>query len=181
MDLQKFGIKFFLKNDKSFTSKDCIPVFHQWIQNKSISDHLLIDVADYSHVLDGPGVMLMAHEGYFSLDQENLVPGLLYMRKIDLKGSFSERFFEVFSITLEAVKLLTQENLEFCQNSFRFIVNDRRLAENTIENQNIFKEKISKMLHVKYSDESWEFDAESKENERLAFSINFTSNINLLN
>ena len=26
-----------------------------------------------------------------------------------------------------------------------------------------------------------QFDAESKENERLAFSINFTSNINLLN
>ena len=89
MDLQKFGIKFFLKNNKSFASKDCIPVFHQWIQNKSISDHLLIDVADYSHVLDGPGVMLMAHEGYFSLDQENLVPGLLYMRKIDLKGRSS--------------------------------------------------------------------------------------------
>ena len=36
----------------------------------------LIDVADYSHVPDGPGVMLVAHEGFFSLDQENHQPGL---------------------------------------------------------------------------------------------------------
>ena len=136
MDLQKIGIKFFLKNEKSFSSKDYIPLFHQWIQNKSISDHLLIDVADYSHVLDGPGVMLMTHEGHFSLDQEGMIPGMLYMRKIDLEGDFSARFSKVFSITLEGVKLLIQENLEFCQKSFRFIVNDRRLAENTIENKN---------------------------------------------
>tara|TARA_B100000959_G_scaffold248996_1_gene276318 strand:+ start:213 stop:758 length:546 start_codon:yes stop_codon:yes gene_type:complete len=180
MDLQKIGIKFFLKNEKSFSSKEYIPLFHQWIQNKSISDHLLIDVADYSHVLDGPGVMLMAHEGHFSLDQEGLAPGMLYMRKMDLEGDFSARFFKVFSITLEVVNLLIQKDLEFCQKSFRFIANDRRLAENNIENQNLYKEKISKILHGKYSNQSWEFDDESKENERLAFSVNFTSKINLL-
>jgi hypothetical protein len=31
-----------------------IPVFHRWIQEQ-IFDELLLDVANYSHVPDGPG------------------------------------------------------------------------------------------------------------------------------
>ncbi len=180
MDLQKFGIKFYLKNEKSFSSKNYIPLFHKWIQDKSILDHLLIDVADYSHVLDGPGIMLVAHEGHFSLDQEGMHPGMMYMRKMSMEGDFSERFIKVFSIALEGVRLLIAEQLEFCQTSFRFIANDRRLAENSMENQKMYKEEISKILHKKYSNDSWDFDDISEVNERLAFTVNFTSNINLL-
>ena len=55
------------------------------------------------------------------------------------------------------------------------------IAENTIENQNIFKEKINKVLNERYSKDLWEFNDISKINERLAFTVNFTSNINLLN
>ena len=77
MDLQKFGIKLYLTTNGSFDSKDFIPVFHNWIQDKVVDDHLLIDVADYSHISDGPGVMLIAHEGHFSLDQENYQSGIL--------------------------------------------------------------------------------------------------------
>ena len=86
MKLQKFGIKLYLKTNGSFASRDFIPVFHKWIQDKSLPGHLLIDVADYSHIPDGPGIMLIAHEGYVSLDQENQKPGLLYMRKKDISG-----------------------------------------------------------------------------------------------
>ena len=56
MNLQKFGIKLYLKANGNFNSKDFIPVFHNWIQDKVVDDHLLIDVADYSHIPDGPGV-----------------------------------------------------------------------------------------------------------------------------
>ena len=86
MQLQKFGVKLFLNTNVSYKSKDFIPVFHSWIQNKAVEDHLLIDVADYSHIQDGPGVMLVAHEGNFSLDQESQQPGIMYMRKTDIGG-----------------------------------------------------------------------------------------------
>ena len=42
MNLQKFGIKFFLKNKETFSSKNYIPLLHKWIQDKAISDHLRI-------------------------------------------------------------------------------------------------------------------------------------------
>ena len=111
MELQKFGVKLFLNTNGSFDSKDFIPVFHTWIQNKVIVDHLLIDVADYSHIPDGPGVMLIAHEGHFSLDQENLIPGIMYMRKTETEGSFKERFMKVLSTTRQAANRLCNNNI----------------------------------------------------------------------
>ena len=70
MDLQKFGIKLFLQPNGNYPYRDFIPELHRWIQNDSISEHMLIDVVDYSHIPDGPGIILVAHEGHFSIDQE---------------------------------------------------------------------------------------------------------------
>ena len=104
-----------------------------------VADHLLIDVADYSHIPDGPGVMLIAHEGHFSLDQEKYQPGIMYMRKTVIEGDFKQRFSEVLSTTIEVAKRLRNNNItnnvDFISNSFRFITNDRLYADNTIENQ----------------------------------------------
>ena len=112
MDLQKFGIKLYLKTNGSFKSKDFIPVFHHWIQKNVVDDHLLIDVADYSHIPDGPGVMLVAHEGYFSLDQENYQPGIMYMRKTEINGNFKERFIKIFTTAIQAAKRLRDNNID---------------------------------------------------------------------
>ncbi len=42
---------------------------------------MLIDVADYKHVPDGPGVMLIGHDGDFSIDLAEGRPGPRYVRK----------------------------------------------------------------------------------------------------
>ena len=127
MNLQKFGIKLFFQPNGSYPYRDFIPELHQWIQNDSIDDHLLIDVVDYSHIPDGPGIMLVAHEGHFSLDQENFKPGLLYMRKKNISGSFKDRFNKVLSTTILAARMLSQDKnikaVDFFPNSFRFISN----------------------------------------------------------
>ena len=184
MDLQKFGIKLFLNVSNDFNSRDFIPVFHNWIQDKAIDDHLLIDVVDYSHISDGPGVMLIAHEGNFSLDQESQQPGIMYMRKTEIAGSFTERFNLVLSIVINAAKLLSDNNIskqvDFKPNSLRFIANDRLYAENTADNQDLYKRKIQKVLDGKYSDSQFEFRDVSDKNERLAFTVNFSNDIDIL-
>ena len=57
----------------------------------SIPDHLLIDVADYEHVPNGPGTVLVSHEANIHLDLADGRPGLLYIRKQPLKGDLRER------------------------------------------------------------------------------------------
>ena len=168
----------------SYSSKDFIPVFHTWIQTKLVKDHLLIDVADYSHIPDGPGVMLVAHEGHFSLDQENFQPSIMYMRKTEMEGDFKDRFNQVLSITTEAANRLRNNDItndvDFISNSFRFIANDRLYAENTRDNQNIYKKEIQKAINNKYPDSKVEFEDFSSENERLAFTVNFSNDIDIL-
>ena len=184
MDLQKFGVKLFFNTNGSYLSKDFVPIFHNWIQDKAIDDHLLIDVADYSHIPDGPGVMLIAHEGNFSLDQENQQPGIMYMRKTEIAGSFTERFNKVLSTVIKAANRLNDNNIskqvDFTPNSFRFITNDRLYAENTADNQDLYKRKIQKALDGKYSYSQFEFKDVSDKNERLAFTMNFSNDIDFL-
>ena len=184
MELQKFGVKLFFDANNSYSSKDFIPVFHSWIQDKIVADNLVIDIADYSHIPDGPGIMLIAHEGHFSLDQENLQPGIMYMRKTELEGSFKVRFNKVLSTVIEAAKRLhdnhINKEINFKNNSFRFIANDRLYAENTIENQTLYKNNIRKALNEIYPDSNIEFDDVSNNNERLAFTVKLSENINIL-
>ena len=113
MELQKFGIKLFFQQNGSYPYRDFIPELHRWIQNDLIPDHILIDVVDYSHIPDGPGIMLVTHEGHFTLDQEDHKPGILYMRKTDISGSFKDRFNRVLSITIQAAQLLSNNNHKF--------------------------------------------------------------------
>jgi len=184
MQLQKFGVKLFLNTNGSYKSKDFIPVFHSWIQNKAVEDHLLIDVADYSHIQDGPGVMLVAHEGNFSLDQESQHPGIMYMRKTDIGGDFKGRFIHVLSTAIQAANNLSDNNInievDFIRNSFRFIANDRRVAENTLENQKLYKNGVQKALIELYPTCEVKYEDISRENERLAFTVNFNNDINIL-
>jgi len=184
MDLQKFGVKLFFNTNESYLSKDFVPVFHNWIQDQAIDDHLLIDVTDYSHILDGPGVMLIAQEGNFSLDQESQQPGIMYMRKTEIAGSFKERFNIVLSTVVKAANRLNDNNIskqaDFTPNSFRFITNDRLYAENTVDNQDLYKRKIQKALDGKYSDSQFKFEDVSEKNERLAFTVNISNNIDIL-
>ena len=185
MELQKFGIKLYLNTNGIYKSKDFIPVFHNWIQENVISNHLLIDVADYSHIPDGPGIMLIAHEGHFSLDHEKYKPGIMYMRQRNLMGNFKERFMMVFSIVIQAANRLTKNNInkeiDFLSDSFRFIANDRRVANNTSENQSIYKDAVQTALEEMYPKSIWEYKDVSNENERLAFTAHCNPNTNIFN
>ena len=184
MELQKFGIKLYLNTNDNFYAQDFIPIFHGWIQDKTVDDHLLIDVADYSHIQDGPGVMLVAHEGHYSLDQENRQPGIMYMRRTEIAGGFNDRFIKVFNTTIQAANRLRDNNLnkeiDFIHNSFRFMANDRRVADNTLENQNLYKDEVQKALTELYPICNVKYKDISKENERLAFTVNFSQDINIL-
>ena len=184
MNLQKFGIKLFFQPNGSYPYRDFIPELHRWIQNDSIPDHMLIDVVDYSHILDGPGVMMVAHEGHFSIDQENNKPGILYMRKTEITGMFKERFNKVLSTTILAAHLLSKnkvkKSVDFSPNSFRFICNDRRLADNIDANQKLYTEIVNKLSKENFPGSKLDFNNYAQGEDRLAFDVNFMDNTNIL-
>mgnify|MGYP001815073973 CR=1 FL=1 len=69
LHVTRVSAKFWVADPGSVTplASEYIAVFHRWIQEAMV-DGLLIDVADYGHVPDGPGVMLIGHEADRAMD-----------------------------------------------------------------------------------------------------------------
>lgn len=135
--VQHINIKIFVKDASPIHLADSIPVFHQWIR-ESVCPETLIDVADYEHVHEGPGILLIAHEANYSLDQRDGRLGLLYNRKAAHDGTFQSRLAQAHKAALAACDRLEQEapfkgKLAFDRNVIEFFVNDRLLAPNTDE------------------------------------------------
>lgn len=64
-----------------------VPIFHQWIREHALEGLVLLDVADYAHAPDSPGIMLICHEVNFSMDRTDGRFGLLAQRRIPVDGS----------------------------------------------------------------------------------------------
>ena len=140
MDSHKLAIKFFTQSPSAPQPREFVPVFHSWIQQHLIPDHLLIDVADYAHVPQGPGTVLVSHEAIFSIDQENGRPGLHYFRRQPFANTntFDQRLRAAFRATLGACALLENNpafsgRLKFRTDEILFRIHDRLLAPNTPE------------------------------------------------
>jgi hypothetical protein len=137
MELHKIVVKFFAADSSSVSLDEFIPVFHRWIQKHAV-EGMLIDVADYSHLPNGPGVVLVAHEADYFMDCMEGPLGLLYNRKSASSGRLSDRITAAFKAALGAcVKLETepefQGRLKFRAGEALFIANDRLNAPNSDE------------------------------------------------
>jgi hypothetical protein len=133
MNIQHINIKFYIENPESVNLGDYSAVFNTWIQNHALEE-LLIDVADYLHVHNGPGLMLIGHEADYSLDNRAGRLGLLYNRKEQLEGTAQEKLAQAARAVLTAAQLLEKENgLQFNTQEVQVIINDRLLAPNTTE------------------------------------------------
>jgi hypothetical protein len=126
MDFHRLGVKFFATDPAAIHLDDFIPIFHGWIQKQSLDNHLLIDVHDYSHMHQGPGILLVAYEGNFSIDMSDGRPGLLYYRKTPTTLPPAEHVTTILRSALQAVRLLEK----FSTNEFVIIANDRLEAPN---------------------------------------------------
>ena len=129
MEFTRLGLELGVEAPKSVGTRDFVPVFHSWIQGQLVPDHLLIDVHDYSHVAGGPGVLLVAHEGNFSLELERSA-SFAYFRKRPFQGSNQEYLGAIFRTLLEAAKLLRERQVKIKTDRFRITINDRLNAPN---------------------------------------------------
>jgi len=141
MQARKFQVKLYASSGEIALEK-LIPVFHEWIREKKIADELLIDVADYAHVPQGPGVVLIGHQSDYYLDVADDRPGLLYSRKRGFEGGLQEGVLDAFRRALVACQLLESENaldLRFATDEVLFRVQDRLTAPNTDDTHQAYR------------------------------------------
>lgn len=135
MSTDRWLVKFSSREPERFEAEAHIPVFHRWIQQHRLP-LVLIDVADYAHVPDGPGVLLVSHEYNIFADRFDGRPGLTVQRK--LRGGVGpDSLVETLHIGLAAVRELEKETSlpgsRFAVDRVEIVANDRLRAPNSDE------------------------------------------------
>jgi len=135
MQLQHVNVKLLVQNPEGANLEPLIPVFHSWIENQN-GDELLIDVADYTHVPAGPGIVLIGHEGNYSVDNTGNRLGVRYNRKAAFDGCNQDCLAQAARSALTACRRLEEEprlgkKFLFNGQDIEIFVNDRLVAPNT--------------------------------------------------
>lgn len=175
MELHKFGIKFFAADGQGLDILKLIPVYHRWIQQNALED-LLLDVADYSHVPAGPGVMLIAHEGNYALDETGHQRGVVYYSKRKLAGELPERLAQVARKALKAAQLISADSelegaLQLRGNSLEFFANDRLVAPNTDAAYAELEPALKTFLDRLYAGMPYSLSRDTDPKERLSVRV----------
>jgi hypothetical protein len=105
---ERLQLKLYLEPSAHFELEALIPVFHRFIRDQVLKE-LLIDVVDYSHVPDGPGVVLIGHGADFYVGALDGAYGLVYSRKRGGPGP-DGRLEDALRRLINAARLLEQEN-----------------------------------------------------------------------
>ena len=150
MELSRFGLKLFVKDPAAMQERNFVPIFHSWIQRQAVEKHQLIDVHDYSHIHHGPGILLVGHEGNFSTEMGEGIPGLVYFRK-QPAGTFEETLRASLKAILQAAALIEAEpglegRVHLRRDEFLFISNDRLLAPNNAASFEVIKPVLARVF-----------------------------------
>ena len=179
MLLEKFCFKLYARDPGAINLADAIPVFHRWIRNRTV-EGLLIDVADYRHVPDGPGVILIGHEADYFLDRAEGPLGLLYSRKRLGEGTLADRLPTGLLHALRACLALEREpefadrGLEFAGNRLRFIVNDRLTAPHDDETLQLLQPDVEAFAREAYPGDPVRIERETAD-PRGRFTLHITA------
>ena len=128
---ERLQLKLYLEPSEHFEVEALIPVFHRFIRDQMLKD-LVIDVVDYSHVPDGPGVVLIGHAADYYVGELDGAFGLVFSRKRGGPGP-EARLEDALRRLVNVARLLEQENSlkwRFKSNELSLRLTDRLHAPN---------------------------------------------------
>ena len=178
-DLQRIGLKLFCADGVAVRPHQLVPIFHRWIQQHSV-EQMLIDVADYEHVPDGPAIVVVAHEGNYSVDLGGGQLGLAYTRKQPVDGDLAARLNSLVRTVFGAARLLEQDaalggRLRFRADRMALFANDRLRAPNQASTYAAFQPTLDSLLRRLYDGASLEVSRPTDARDRFGVSIRASS------
>ena len=173
IELQHINVKLFVAEPEKVDLEAAIPVFHKWIQEQ-IFDELLLDVADYTHVPDGPGVVLIGHEADYALDNTDGRLGVRYNRKAPLPGNNRERLVQATRSALKAFQRLEQDlKLSFNKREIEIVFNDRLLTPNNTDTRALAEPELKAFFGAIFGGDAYSLTYQAE--PRRLFGVGVTS------
>lgn len=173
MNLQNIQWKIHLAEGAKPNSHEWFKSFATWIPD---SPEVFVDVADYSHVEDGPVIFLSGHNVAYSLDGAGRRLGLLYERRQPAPGSNGEKLLESLTTTLRHAALLEADATftakpDFLAGDVKFIVNNRGIAPNNDETFATLKPALETLLDKVYGPGAYSMTREQDARQRFTVHI----------
>jgi hypothetical protein len=178
MNTHKVSVKLYLDKGQDVAPETWFRIFNAWISNHQGTD-VLIDVADYSHVPAGPVALLVGHEYDICIDDSDQKRGLLYRRKQPVDGGFGSQLEAAIRSTCEICRRLETDTelgnqVVFCANDMRIVLNDRLNAPNSEETLNAIRADVNALLNRLYAGAA--VVAHRRENARERFTLDVSAN-----
>jgi hypothetical protein len=173
MELQKIAVKIFTEAPNSVPLSDFIDVFHGWIQS---TDGVYHDVADYSHMRAGPGVVLIANSANVGIDESDNRRGLLFTQKTRVDGSNFAILKSVLRSALENCRKLESDaklkgELRFSGREIALAVNDRLQAPNSEAAFAELKPEIESLARALFDGAGFTLYRDSEARKRLNITL----------
>jgi hypothetical protein len=175
MKPQRIAVKFFAGPDPgaALDLHPFIGIFHRFIQKGALPG-LLLDVADYAHVPEGPGVVLIGHEVDYGIDGLGGRTGLLITRKRLAAAPLAESLRDTLRRALAAIAALEAEpeaKLRFATDGFQLDVLDRLAAENSDAAAASARREIAPVLDALYGAGRWKLARASAADARRPLAL----------
>ena len=169
INLQNIQWKIHLDEATAGDPHDWFKVFATWIPD---SPEVFVDVADYSHVTDGPVIFLSGHNECYTFDKTTGRHGLLYERRQPVETANPETLRASLKTTLAHAARIEGDATfkvkpKFLAGDVKFIVNNRAIAPNTDETFAAVKPELSALLDAVYGAGNYALEREQDKRQRF--------------
>jgi hypothetical protein len=179
-DAQRVAVKVFAQPGREGADdlEPYIGVFQRWIQQDALEE-LMVDIADYRHVPNGPGVLLICHAAHYALDSSDGELGLQRSAKRGEPNGLHDKLQLALVRTLRAADKLQREQtlapLRFNGGRLQLQLQDRLLAPNTPETLETLRPAFEQIVEQLYAGSAATVRRTSQD-PRSAFAVTIESN-----
>lgn len=175
--LQKLDLKLYLAVEPGLgrdeVSDRLIAVFGRWRHDEGED---VVDLQDYAHVPNGPGIVLVSKRWVLSIDWTDNQPGVLLSTRRRLEGTMSERFAQATRLLFEkATRLMKEEELKDIVRprcgELSIAVNDRLLFPNSDAADGELRPEVLALVERLYPGAHCEIERVSDPRVRLNYRI----------
>ncbi|MFP8877422.1 MAG: hypothetical protein VCB99_11065 [Myxococcota bacterium] len=172
---QRIAAKFLVEPDPAaaVALEPVIGLFHRFIQEQSLPG-LLLDVADYAHVPDGPGVVLIGHDVDYGIDLSGGEAGLLVVRKRFAGQAFGDVLRDTLGRALRAAQVIGDETdlgLRFASDALTLHFFDRLVTPNSDEAFEAVRGEVEPVAERLYGAARYELSRVHSDDRRKALSV----------
>jgi hypothetical protein len=181
INLQNVQWKIHLDESTVGNHHDWFKVFGTWIVG---SPEVFVDVADYSHVTDGPVIFLSGHNEAYTLDKTTGRHGLLYERRQPVETANAQTLHDSLKTTLSHAALVENDATfktkpKFLAGDVKFIVNNRAIAPNNDETLAALKPELDALFAKIYGAGNYTLTREQDARQRFMVHVKAKSAVSV--